>query len=59
MGEVIYGVVFGKPKTEDPNTSSNVAYLHDNIPSFLTPNPWPLTHFWDWPSDTEPPNEPA
>jgi len=58
MGEVVYGVVFGKPKTEDQSKPSNVSYIHDSIPSFLTPAPF-LIPFWDWPSDTEPPDESA
>lgn len=61
MGEVIYGVVFGKPKTE-------VAVLGGCLDLHI-PAPHAIDRFSDdvfymrppieWPSDTEPPNESA
>lgn len=58
MGEVIYGVVFGKPQTQVTsldvellNKNADVTYTFDDV-FYISP---PI----DLPSDTEPPNESA
>ena len=67
MGEVIYGVVFGKPKTEaadfyaecrltgSPPSPDKLTAADANSYVTASGDILPI----EWPSDTEPPNEPA
>lgn len=60
MGEVVYGVIFGKLKTDLPDQASVLPPLYVMDPEggvfFITGMSGDYVQL---PSDTEPPNEPA
>lgn len=60
MGEVIYGIVFGKQKIEGDggnNPAPGIDRFSDDV-HHLPPN-WSIPTSWELPCDSEPTNEPA
>lgn len=59
MGEVVYRIVFGARRVESSGEPNNLVYLNDAKPSVISTEFLGHIPFWDWPSDTEPPDESA